>query len=65
MAQWGNAGKKGKWNLKLETEDGTPIDPMLSMVESDIMLKRFNFHILIAVVMVSLRDYCNENYSVS
>lgn len=43
MAQWGNAGKKGKWNLKLETEDGTPIDPMLSMVESDYHVETIQF----------------------
>jgi nitrate reductase alpha subunit len=28
MGQRWEEGKK--WNLKLETEDGTPIDPMLS-----------------------------------
>ena len=32
-----------KWNLKLETEDGTPIDPMLSMVESDYHVETIQF----------------------
>ncbi|MDU3978633.1 MAG: nitrate reductase subunit alpha, partial [Staphylococcus epidermidis] len=41
MGQRWEEGKK--WNLKLETEDGTPIDPMLSMVESDYHVETIQF----------------------
>ncbi|MCY1581274.1 nitrate reductase subunit alpha [Staphylococcus pettenkoferi] len=41
MGQRWEEGKK--WNLKLETEDGTKIDPALSITDSDYELQTINF----------------------
>ncbi len=47
MAQWVNVGKEGKkWNLKLETEDGSKINPTLSMAEGGYELETIQFPIL-------------------
>ncbi|MCE3399750.1 hypothetical protein LCC45_20565, partial [Staphylococcus aureus] len=41
MGQRWEEGKK--WNLKLENEDGTKINPALSMVEEDYELQTIQF----------------------
>ena len=52
MAQWVNAEEGKKWNLKLENEDGSKIDPAMSMADDTYELKQFNSLTLIVKVTV-------------
>ena len=54
MGQRREEGKK--WNLKLENEDGSKIDPAMSMADDTYELKQFNSLTLIVKVTVFLKD---------
>lgn len=54
MGQRWEEGKK--WNLKLENEDGSKIDPAMSMADDTYELKQFNSLTLIVKVTVFLKD---------
>ena len=47
--RWEEEGKE--WNLKLETEDGSKINPTLSMTEGGYELETIQFHTLIVMEM--------------